>query len=164
MPLADICPDYRIGESDRLEAVYFFRKGKQGLDWRVLSEKFTINLTGDPDKDQEAVDKKLAGAVAAIQKKVDIAIEQFEGEITMLPWADKIYRLGYGDYDNYNGGFGSMNDPRTGNLFCLRIHSQKSDESQASNVMAKIEAVVELSFHFALVQLSDKKVPAWSKT
>lgn len=76
-----------------------------------------------------------------------------EGTIGVVDWIDPKNRTGWGDYESYNGGYGTITDPRTGLTMALHGYSQRADTSAAGgdvqDVTTEWEISVDLSFNNA---------------
>lgn len=91
-----------------------------------------------------------------------------EGMFALLPWIPKQNRVGYGDYDEYVGGWGTLQDPfglsidalqmdATGKIvsvatpltYSLYAYSQASDNSAANGMTQDRVTVFEISLDFA---------------
>lgn len=68
----------------------------------------------------------------------------------VIPWIPRINRDGYGDYESFNGGFGTIPDA-TGlpYSYAVRGWQQKQDTSAAGGVVQDIHADLELSIDIA---------------
>ncbi|MNE17540.1 hypothetical protein D3C80_1105250 [compost metagenome] len=72
------------------------------------------------------------------------------GQFGVLPWIPKQNRQGYGDYNTFNGGFGTMTDPfGTGLEFAVHGYSQRADTSgvngDTQDVVMEFEVSIDLS-------------------
>lgn len=76
-----------------------------------------------------------------------------EGTIGVVDWIPNKNRMGWGDYESYNGGYGTITDPRTGMTMALHGYSQRADTSSAGgevqDVTTEWEISVDLSFNKA---------------
>ena len=73
-----------------------------------------------------------------------------EASFAVIPWIPKINRIGQGDYETFNGGFGTMADD-TGLPFqyAVRGWAQKADASSAGGTVQDIHIDMELSIDIA---------------
>lgn len=74
-----------------------------------------------------------------------------EGTIGVVDWTPQKNRMGWGDYESYNGGYGTIIDPRTGMTMALHGYSQRADTASAGgevqDVTTEWEITVDLSFN-----------------
>ena len=74
-----------------------------------------------------------------------------EGTIGVVDWTPQKNRAGWGDFESYNGGYGTITDPRTGLTMALHGYSQRADTSSAGgevqDVTTEWELSVDLSFN-----------------
>lgn len=68
----------------------------------------------------------------------------------VIPWIPKINRDGFGDYESYNGGFGTLPDATGQALtYAVRAWAQKADTSAAGGTVQDIHLDMELSVDVA---------------
>lgn len=83
-----------------------------------------------------------------------------EGTIGMVDWIPSKNRMGWGDYESYNGGYGTILDPRTGLTMALHGYSQRADTSSAGgevqDVTTEWEVSVDLSFNKSPLTTADE--------
>lgn len=83
-----------------------------------------------------------------------------EGTIGVVDWIPSKNRMGWGDYESYNGGYGTIVDPRTGLTMALHGYSQRADTSSAGgevqDVTTEWEISVDLSFNNAPLTTADE--------
>lgn len=72
------------------------------------------------------------------------------GQFAMLPWIPKQNREGWGDYNSYVGGFGSLQDPLgTGMTFALHIYADRADTSGSNGNTQDVVLQAEMSIDIA---------------
>lgn len=72
------------------------------------------------------------------------------GQFAMLPWIPKQNREGWGDYNSYVGGFGSLQDPLgTGMTFALHIYADRADTSASNGNTQDVVLQAEMSIDIA---------------
>lgn len=88
----------------------------------------------------------------------DVASEYTSGTLLVLPtasfsvipWIPKINRTGFGNYEEFNGGFGTLKDSAGQPLiYAVRGWAQKADTSAAGGVVQDIHMDMELSVDIA---------------
>lgn len=76
-----------------------------------------------------------------------------EGTIGVVDWIPMKNRQGWGDFESYNGGYGTIVDPRTGLTLAIHGYSQRADTSGAGgevqDVTTEWEISVDMSFNKA---------------
>lgn len=76
-----------------------------------------------------------------------------EGTIGVVDWTPAKNRAGWGDYESYNGGYGTIVDPRTGLTMALHGYSQRASTAgsggEVQDVTTEWELSVDLSFNNA---------------
>lgn len=90
-----------------------------------------------------------------------------QGTFGVLDWIPRQNRQGSGDYNDYNGGYGSMTDPVSGMTFAIHGYSQRADTS-ASNGSAQdntieFEVSIDLSPNLAPLSNATESVVFASK-
>jgi hypothetical protein len=96
----------------------------------------------------DLTDANYANGVALVMPKYTFCL---------IPWIPKQNRQGYGDYNSYVGGFGSMMDPMgTGLEFAVHGYSLRSDTTSQNGVAQDVEMQFEMSVDvaFAISPLS----------
>lgn len=86
-----------------------------------------------------------------------VALVMPKGTYAMIPWIPKQNRDGYGDYNTYNGGFGSFIDPVTnpggiytgGLIFAVHGYALRADESSYNSVNQDLQMQFEVSVDIA---------------
>ena len=81
-----------------------------------------------------------------------------KGGFAMIPWIPKQNRLGVGDYNDYNGGFGSFIDPFTnpdgvytgGLVFAVHGYALRADNSSNNSVQQDLQMEFEVSVDIAM--------------
>jgi hypothetical protein len=69
-----------------------------------------------------------------------------QASFAVIPWIPKINREGYGDYEDFNGGFGTVDDATgIGLTYAVRGWAQKQDTSAAGGTVQDINMNLELS-------------------
>lgn len=64
----------------------------------------------------------------------------------LIPWIPKINREGYGDYESFNGGYGTVPDATGAGIdYAVRAWAQKADGSSNGSVIQDIQIQMELS-------------------
>jgi len=72
------------------------------------------------------------------------------GQFAMLPWIPKQNREGWGDYNSYVGGFGSIQDPLgSGMTFALHIYADRADTSASNGNTQDVVLQAEMSIDIA---------------
>lgn len=76
-----------------------------------------------------------------------------EGTIAAIDWIPQKNRQGLGDYESYNGGYGTIQDPVSGLTMALHGYTQRADNSgtggDAQDMNTEWEISVDLSFNKA---------------
>jgi len=73
-----------------------------------------------------------------------------EASYSMIPWIPKINREGSGDYESFNGGFGTVDDDQGLPLtYAVRGWAQKQDASSLGGTVQDIHIDMELSIDIA---------------
>lgn len=79
-----------------------------------------------------------------------VAIVMPYAAFSLVPWIPKINRVGWGNYSEYNGGFGTIGDatglPIT---YAVRAWTQKVDGSGNGSVVQTVQVQMELSIDIA---------------
>lgn len=74
-----------------------------------------------------------------------------EGTVGMVDWVPTQNRQGLGDFDSYNGGFGTIVDPISGLTLAVHSYSQRSDTSatggDTQDVTQEWELSTDISFN-----------------
>jgi hypothetical protein len=71
-------------------------------------------------------------------------------QFALIDWIPKQNRIGYGDYNSYTGGYGSMMDPTgTGLTFAVHGYSLRADTSSANGVAQDNQMEFEISVDIA---------------
>lgn len=152
-PLHNIVPNWKVEEHGR--PGFLLRKSHAPLeiDWRTITSNYPAHLMpGKEESDNVMISEMVECMMQRVYKKLDVAIAQFEGsKFIMLPWVDPIFRVGWGDYDTYNGGFGAFTDPRTGLTFQLRIFSPQTDGNRLRDIT--------ISLLFSMIRYSEEDIP-----
>lgn len=86
-----------------------------------------------------------------------VALVMPKGTYSLLPWIPKQNRMGYGDYNTYNGGFGSFVDPITnpggiysgGLEFAVHGYALRADQSTYNSVNQDLQMQFEISVDVA---------------
>ena len=80
----------------------------------------------------------------------------------VLDWIPRQNREGSGDYNSYNGGFGSMRDPVSGLTFAVHGYSQRADTSASNgntqDVQIQFEVSIDISANLAPLSNPDETV------
>ena len=80
----------------------------------------------------------------------DVALVMPVGSFGILPWIPKQNRNGYGDYNSYTGGYGSMRDPfGLGLDFAVHGYAQRADASASNGDTQDLLLDFELSVDIA---------------
>lgn len=76
-----------------------------------------------------------------------------EGTIAAIDWIPQKNRQGLGDYESFNGGYGTIQDPISGLTLALHGYTQRADNSvtggDAQDMNTEWELSVDLSFNKA---------------
>lgn len=89
----------------------------------------------------DLTDSNYNGGVSLVMPKQSFAI---------IDWIPKQNRMGYGDYNTYNGGYGSMIDPLgTGLNFAVHGYSLRADTSGSNGVTQDNQMQFEISVDIA---------------
>jgi len=139
IPVGECIPDCD-DLTTRPNTLFRFQTMQVDLQWTTISRSFNIRLT-DLDSDVQAIVDGLVSTIQKLQKEIDTAIQCGSELVTMLPWLQKRYKEGFGDYNTYRGGYGSFVDPRTNNRYGLFINT------------TGIYVMFELNFTFSIVNI-----------
>jgi hypothetical protein len=86
------------------------------------------------------------GRDVAVNYNSGVALVLPTASFAVIPWIPKINRDGFGDYESYNGGFGTLPDATGQALtYAVRAWAQKADTSAAGGTVQDIHIDMELS-------------------
>jgi hypothetical protein len=99
------------------------------------------------------------GNEVATNYSTGVALVLPTASFAVLSWVPKINRDGFGDYESFNGGFGTVGDSAGQPLtYAVRAWAQKSDTSAAGGTVQDIhidmELSVDISFNVAPISTS----------
>lgn len=90
------------------------------------------------------------GNEVAVDYSTGVAIVLPEASYSVIPWIPKINREGFGDYESFNGGFGTLPDATgIGLTYAVRAWQSKADTSSAGGTVQDIHMDMELSVDIA---------------
>lgn len=123
------------------KVLYRFEHVQVPLNWQTVSYSFQVKLTFNQYEDSKMIENELSSRIERLQKEIDTAIKKESDLLTMLPWLDKKYRKGFGDYGTLSGGYGSIIDRRTKNQYGVFAHTEVG------------RVTFELTFTFTLINI-----------
>lgn len=98
------------------------------------------------------MEHSVLGSDVATDYAEGCAIVLPQGSFSITPWIPSINRRGEGDYESYNGGYGTIIDATGLPLsYAVRGWAQKADGSAAGSVVQDIQMNFELSVDIAFV-------------
>lgn len=90
------------------------------------------------------------GNEVATNYATGVALVLPTASFAVIPWIPKINRDGFGDYESYNGGFGTVPDATGQALtYAVRAWAQKADTSALGGTVQDIHLDMELSVDIA---------------
>lgn len=101
------------------------------------------------------VNKAQAGLREVIEHKIKCSPLLTSDQAALIYWLPKLHREFYGDFDSYNGGFGTLNDLKGYDLkYAVRGWTSKLGGSSKGSIVRDIEHHIELSIDFAVVKIN----------
>jgi hypothetical protein len=86
------------------------------------------------------------GSTVSVPYASGSAIVLPNASFALIPWIPKINREGYGDYESFNGGYGTVPDASGAGIeYAVRGWAQKADGSSNGSVVQDIQINLELS-------------------
>ena len=96
------------------------------------------------------MEHEVLGNEVAIPYTGGCAIVLPQASFAVIPWIPEINRKGWGDYEDFNGGFGVLDDATgLGIKYAVRGWAQKQDTSAAGGTVQDINMNLELSVDIA---------------